>query len=129
MPNEFRSLTVYNAGIGNLVLSLPASPNILFYVRNSQWPGNPSVTLSLGSKEGRTLSILKLGVFSENTVGLGNPKRDQIDYERLRYALFASDLLEISSTETKTVSPAKSASPVFRVQQPVAASVVSSKNS
>jgi hypothetical protein len=84
IPNEFRSLTVYNAGIGNLVLSLPSSPNILFYVRNSQWPGNPSVTLSLGSKEGRTLGILKLGVFSENTVGLGDPKRDQIDYESLR---------------------------------------------
>jgi hypothetical protein len=82
--NDFRSLTVYNAGIGNLVLSLPSSSSTLFYVRNSQWPGNPSVTLSLGAKEGRTLGVLKLGVFSENTVGLGDPKRDQVDYERLR---------------------------------------------
>ena len=83
-PNDFRTLTVSNSGIGNLVISLPSSSSTLFYVRNSQWPGNPSVKLSLGSKEGRTLGVLKLGVFSENTVGLGDPNRDQIDYESLR---------------------------------------------
>jgi hypothetical protein len=82
--NDFRSLTVYNAGIGNLVLSVPSSSSTLFYVRNSQWPGNPSVKLSLGAKDGRTLGVLKLGVFSENTVGLGDPDRDKVNYECLR---------------------------------------------
>ncbi|KAN0089349.1 hypothetical protein V8E51_019609 [Hyaloscypha variabilis] len=80
----FRSLTVSNSGFGNLVLSLPGSTGTLFYVKNSAWPGNPSVTLSLGAKEGRILGVLKLGVFSENTVGLGDPNRDQISYQALR---------------------------------------------
>jgi hypothetical protein len=84
ISNDFRNLIVSNAGIGNLVISLPGSSSTLFYVKNSSWPGNPSVTLSLGSKEGHTLGVLKLGVFSENTVGLGDPNRDNIDYERLR---------------------------------------------
>ena len=82
--NDFRSLTVCNAGIGNLVVSLPPSSSTLFYVKNSAWPGNPSVTFSLGAKEGRILGVLRLGVFSENTVGLGDPNRDQVNYERLR---------------------------------------------
>ncbi|KAE9365286.1 hypothetical protein N431DRAFT_430788 [Stipitochalara longipes BDJ] len=80
----FRSLTVSNTGLGNLILSPPGSSSTLFYVKNSHWPGNPSVTLSLGAKEGRILGVLKLGVFSENTVGLGDPNRDQVFYEALR---------------------------------------------
>ena len=82
--NDFRTLTVSNAGIGNLILSPPSSSSTLFYVKNSSWPGNPSVTLALGAKDGHILGVLKLGVFSENTVGLGNPNRDNIDYESLR---------------------------------------------
>jgi len=83
--NAFRSLTVSNAGIGNLVLSPANQTSTLFYINNSQWtPGKPSVTLSLGAKEGRILGVLKLGVFSENTAGLGDPNRGEIDWERLK---------------------------------------------
>jgi hypothetical protein len=83
--DDFRSLTVYNAGIVNMVISLPNQTSTLFYVNNSTFtPGKPSVTLSLGAKEGRILGVLKLGVFSENTVGLGDPNRGNVDWERLK---------------------------------------------
>jgi len=83
--DDFRSLTVYNTGIGNLVISFPSQTGTLFYVNNSQFtPGKPSVTLSLGAKDGAILGVLKLGVFSENTFGIGDPNRGEIEWERLK---------------------------------------------
>jgi hypothetical protein len=84
--DSFRSLLVNNtSGQINMTISLPAQTRTLFYINNSTFtPGKPSVTLSLGSKEGPILGVLKLGVFSENTVGLGNPNRDEMEYERLK---------------------------------------------
>ncbi len=42
------------------------------------------MTLSLGAKDGAVLGVLKLGVFAENTVGLGDPNRGEIEWERLK---------------------------------------------
>lgn len=83
--DSFRSLVVYNTGgFINLAICLPSNSSTLFYVNNSTFtPGKPSVTLSLGGKEGAILGVLRLGIFSENTFGLGNPNRDEMEYERL----------------------------------------------
>jgi hypothetical protein len=85
LPTEFRSLTVSNTSFQNLSISLPNSSSTLFYVNNSSWtPGKPSVTLSKGSKEGPILGVLKIGAWRENTVGLGDPNKGEINWETLK---------------------------------------------
>lgn len=84
---DFRTLIVTNANPLDVALSLPSSPDqTLFYVKNGSLQKNtPSVTLSSGTKEGRILGTVKLGWGRDNTVGLGNPEKDQdIVWENLK---------------------------------------------
>jgi hypothetical protein len=85
--DDFRSLIATCCSICHLRLTLPStSDECLFYVKNGSLRRNtPSVVLSHETKEGPVLGTLKLGLFRDNTVGIGDPAKEKdIAWENLK---------------------------------------------
>ena len=86
-PSTFHTLLATNSHLVNIILSPLSTPDHpLFHATNSQWsPSKPSVTLSLNSKTGPTLGVLKLGWGSENVYGLGDPTSEKDGGEAVKW--------------------------------------------
>lgn len=87
IPNfeDFKALDVANAGFYNMFISYQRTEKPLFYVRNAYF-GKSSVTLSAGAKNGPVLGVVKLALFGQDTIGVGDPDHGEtgVAFEQLR---------------------------------------------